>query len=210
MHDLPYLNRNVGHEISTAITVVAYLVKKAFSMPTGIQILAGANMAALAAAHAAGLDFIRAEGFVFGHVADEGWMDADAGPLLRYRKQIGAENILLFTDIKKKHSAHALTADIDLVETAHAAAFFKSDGLIVTGSATGKTASQAELQALRGHTPLPVLVGSGIDAANIAAYTGLCDGFIVGSSIKQDGDWRNAVDGDRAAALVNAFRAART
>ena len=25
----------------------------------------------------------RAEGFVFGHVADEGWIDASAGPLLR-------------------------------------------------------------------------------------------------------------------------------
>ena len=32
---------------------------------------------------AADLQFIRAEGFVFGHVADEGWVEACAGPLLR-------------------------------------------------------------------------------------------------------------------------------
>ena len=32
---------------------------------------------------AAELQFIRAEGFVFGHVADEGWVEACAGPLLR-------------------------------------------------------------------------------------------------------------------------------
>ena len=50
-----------------------------------------------------GLDYIRAEGFVFSHVADEGLMNACAGPLLRYRKQIGADNIQIFTDIKKKH-----------------------------------------------------------------------------------------------------------
>ena len=37
-----------------------------------IQVLAGANKGALAVALAAELDFIRAEGFVFGHVADEG------------------------------------------------------------------------------------------------------------------------------------------
>lgn len=50
-----------------------------------------------------GLDFIRAEGFVFSHVADEGIINACAGDLLRYRKHIGAENIQIFADIKKKH-----------------------------------------------------------------------------------------------------------
>ena len=49
------------------------------------------------------LDFIRAEGYVFSHVADEGWMDSCAGELLRYRKFINAENVLVLTDIKKKH-----------------------------------------------------------------------------------------------------------
>ncbi len=50
-----------------------------------------------------GLDFIRAEGFVFSHVADEGLLNACAGELLRYRRCIGAEHIQIFTDIKKKH-----------------------------------------------------------------------------------------------------------
>lgn len=50
-----------------------------------------------------GLDFIRAEGFVFSHVADEGLLNACAGDLLRYRKQIGADGVQIFTDIKKKH-----------------------------------------------------------------------------------------------------------
>jgi len=205
MHDLPYLRRDVGHEVSAAMTVVAHLVKNTIALPTGLQILAGANQAALAVAHAAGLDFIRAEGFVFGHLADEGWMDADAGPLLRYRKQIGAEHMLILTDIKKKHSAHAATADVSLRETAHAAQFFKSDGVIVTGTATGEAASLADLEALHGHTDLPVLVGSGITADNIGAFGKFCDGFIVGSSLKHNGDWRAAVDYERVARLLNAF-----
>ena len=50
-----------------------------------------------------GFHLIRVENFVFGHVADEGWMNAGAGPLLRYRKMIGAEKIAVFADIKKKH-----------------------------------------------------------------------------------------------------------
>lgn len=63
----------------------------------------GANREALAVAMASGADFIRAEGFVFSHVGDEGWVDSCAGQLLRYRRAIGAEDIMVWTDIKKKH-----------------------------------------------------------------------------------------------------------
>lgn len=57
----------------------------------------------MAVAKACNMNFIRAEGFVFGHVADEGYTDANAGLILRYRKSIQADDILVFTDIKKKH-----------------------------------------------------------------------------------------------------------
>ena len=49
------------------------------------------------------LNFIRAEGFVFSHVGDEGLINSCAAELIRYRKHIGANNVLIFTDIKKKH-----------------------------------------------------------------------------------------------------------
>ena len=64
----------------------------------------GSNKEALAVAHASGADFIRVEGFVFSHIGDEGWRDSCAGELLRYRKMIDAERVMVFTDIKKKHS----------------------------------------------------------------------------------------------------------
>lgn len=68
-----------------------------------MQILAGCNEEAIAVAKAAGFQFIRAEGFVFSHVADEGFIDASAGTLLRYRRQVDAEDVLVFADVKKKH-----------------------------------------------------------------------------------------------------------
>jgi membrane complex biogenesis BtpA family protein len=169
----------------------------------GIQILAGANKAALAVALAAGFDFIRAEGFVFGHLADEGWMDSDAGELLLYRKQIGAEHIQVFTDIKKKHSSHAVSADVSIPETAKAAAFFLSDGVIVTGVATGEKASIEEVKAVKSAVKIPVIIGSGIDAGNIHEYLNFADAFIVGSSLKIDGNWENHVDLNRVRELVS-------
>ncbi|KAH3849870.1 hypothetical protein DPMN_092274 [Dreissena polymorpha] len=139
MHDIPYLHSSaVGPEVVSVMTAAASVVRSVFShAPVGVQILAGANQQALAVALAAGLDFIRAEGFVYSHVADEGIMDACAGPLLRYRRHIGAQNIAVFTDIKKKHSAHSITSDVSIAETARAAEFFRSDGVIVTGKQHG-------------------------------------------------------------------------
>ena len=54
-------------------------------------------------AHSTGADFIRVEGYVFAHIADEGLIESCAGDLLRYRRNIGADNVLIWTDIKKKH-----------------------------------------------------------------------------------------------------------
>lgn len=67
------------------------------------QILAGGNKEALSVAKACNLQFVRVEGFVFSHIADEGFIDASAGPILRYRRYIDAESVLIFSDIKKKH-----------------------------------------------------------------------------------------------------------
>ncbi|MCB0637652.1 MAG: BtpA/SgcQ family protein [Lewinella sp.] len=205
MHDTPYLRRAVGPEITAAMTMAAQAVRAAApQLPIGIQVLAGANRAALAVALAAELQFVRAEGFVFGHVADEGWLDSDAGELLRYRRAIGAAHIPVYTDIKKKHSAHAATADVSLAETAHAAAFFRTDGLIVTGQATGETARPEDLTAVKAACPeLPLLVGSGIRPDNVAQYH-VADGFIVGSALKKDGHWANAIEAARVNALVKA------
>jgi hypothetical protein len=203
MHDTPYLNRKIGHEISTLTAIIAYEIKNLTQFPVGIQILAGANSAALASAHSAGVDFIRAEGFVFAHVADEGMMNSDAGKLLRYRKQIGAENILIFTDIKKKHSAHTITNDVDIVKTAEAAEFFQSDGLIITGESTGKPADLKEIADVKKNVKISVLVGSGISAENISEYIEIADGLIIGSYFKKEGFWKNELDENRIKQIIN-------
>ncbi|MEL6656602.1 MAG: BtpA/SgcQ family protein [Bacteroidota bacterium] len=207
MHDTPYLNREVGPEIVSSMTAAALRVKEiAPNLPCGMQILAGANKAALAVALAADLQFIRAEGFVFGHLADEGWMNSDAAELLRYRRLINAEHISVFTDIKKKHSAHAMSADVSLAETAHAAQFFRSDGLIITGSATGTQANEQDVKAVQMACPeLPILVGSGITAENATTFKPLVDGVIVGSYLKQKGHWANDLSSGRIDKLVTAW-----
>jgi membrane complex biogenesis BtpA family protein len=170
--------------------------------PVGIQILAGANIEAMAAAHAAGLDFIRAEGYVFAHVADEGLIESSAAKLLRYRKMIGADRIQVWADIKKKHSSHAITADISLGATAEAVEFMRGAAVIVSGAITGAAPQIADVQAAQSHCSLPVLLGSGVDANNLAEFFSAADGFIVGSYFKVDGHWANAIEERRVIKLV--------
>ncbi|XP_044253880.1 uncharacterized protein F13E9.13, mitochondrial, partial [Tribolium madens] len=186
MHDLPYIqSKHFTPETVATMTRVCAEIRRIApeGVPCGVQVLACGNKEALAVAKATNLDFIRAEGFVFGHVADEGYTDANAGLILRYRRHIQAENVLIFADIKKKHSSHAITSDVSLVETAQAAQFFLADGLIVTGAATGSPANASELVQVKKCCSLPVLVGSGVTCDNLEDYLG-ADGVIVGSYFK--------------------------
>jgi uncharacterized protein len=204
MHDVPYLRGSVGPEIVAAMAVIGRRVKQESQLPTGIQILAGANIEAIAVAHAAGLDFIRAEGYAFAHVADEGLIESSAARVLRYRRMIGADRVQVWADVKKKHSSHAITADITLGATAEAVEFMRGDAVIVTGNVTGDPPRPQDVQEIKAHCRLPVLIGSGIDADNIADFYQAADGFIIGSYFKVDGNWANEIDSGRVEKLMTA------
>jgi uncharacterized protein len=209
MHDVPYLRGEVGPEIVAAMTAIGGEVKSETNLPVGIQILAGANVEAMAVAHAAGLDFIRAEGYAYAHVADEGLIQASAAKLLRYRRMIGATRVQVWADVKKKHSAHAITADVSLGETAETVEFMGADCVIVTGSVTGKAPKPEDVKEAKTHCGLPVILGSGISAANINEFYSEADGFIVGTAFKLDGLWSNTIDPSRVERFMTIVRKLR-
>ncbi|XP_034427968.1 uncharacterized protein F13E9.13, mitochondrial [Hippoglossus hippoglossus] len=205
MHDIPY-SFSVGPEVCACMTAVCSAVRSVCPiLPLGVQILSSANQQAMAVALASGMDFIRAEGFVFSHVADEGLLNACAGELLRYRKQVGAEHVQIFTDIKKKHSSHALTSDVSIEETARAAEFFLSDGLVITGAATGTEADPCELKEVSQSVRIPVLIGSGVTYDNMECYLD-ANGMIIGSHFKEGGHWANAVHPEQVKRFMGKIR----
>ena len=207
MHDRPYLRRRVGPETVAAMTLAVASVRDAVDLPVGVQVLAGANLEALAICVATGASFLRAEGFAYAAVADEGLFDeADAGVLLRRRRHLGAADVAILADIRKKHSSHAISADLDLAEHAAGAAFCGADAVVVTGVATGAPTAIEDLAAARRGGPLPVVVGSGADAATVPGLLAEADAVIVGSAIKAEGDWRRPIDPDRATRFVAAAR----
>lgn len=210
MFDVPYVSGNeIGPEITACMTRICTEVKKAVGkMPCGVQILSGNNIAATAVALAAGLQFVRVESFVFSHVADEGLMNACAGSLLRYAKNISANDILYLTDIKKKHCSHAITSDISVSQMAKASEFFLSDGVILTGMETGDPPLVSELLAVKKTTKLPILIGSGVTSNNIEEFS-VADGVIVGSNFKHNGHWTGKVDSKNISIFMETIQAIR-
>ncbi|MCA9567845.1 MAG: BtpA/SgcQ family protein [Myxococcales bacterium] len=197
MGDLPWLRGSVPPWTVAAMALAVERVV-ALGKPTGLQVLAAANREALGIAVATGARFVRVEGFAWAHVADEGWIDACAGELLRDRRALGAD-VAVWADVQKKHSAHAVTADLSLADLAHGTAFAGADVLIATGTSTGRPTSPADVDAMKA-AGLPVAVGSGVTPESIPALRA-ADALIVGSWLKEDGDWRRPVDTARVRAL---------
>jgi predicted TIM-barrel enzyme len=122
---------------------------------------------------------------------------------------IGAERVQVWADVKKKHAAHAITADVSLGETAETVEFMGADCVIVTGSATGKPPNVNDVQEAKRHCHLPVFLGSGITENNVTEFYDNADGFIIGTAFKLDGLWSNTVDPARVTSFVQRIQRAR-
>jgi len=199
--DAPYLRGRVAPETVAAAAVAARAVAD-LGVPLGVQLLAGANREALGVAVAADAAFVRVEAFAYAHVADEGWLEASAGELLRVRRALGAD-VQVWADVQKKHAAHAVTGDLSLAELAKGTAFCGADAVVVTGLRTGHPTRVEDVRAARA-AGLPVAVGSGVTAEDVGRLAGEADALIVGTALKEGGAATTPVDVDRVRALKRA------
>src|SRR5215211_1937318 len=160
-HDLPYIQPPLDEKGIALMTRIVREVRDRFDGPMGIQMLEAANITSLEIAAEADLDYIRVEAFVFAHVGGSGIINGSAGKLLRRRKELQAEHIKVFADVKKKHGSHSLTIDLEIEDEIMQAEFFLVDGVIVTSKFTGLNPDKTDLLKAKGATTLPVLIGSG-------------------------------------------------
>jgi len=205
-HDLPYIKPPLPHRAVEVMKDVARGVRERFPGPIGIQMLEAANETALEIACEADLDFLRVEGYVFAHLGGAGLIEGCAGKILRQRKKLGCEHIKVFGDVKKKHCSHALTGDLDILDEIKQAEFFLVDGVIVTGARTTEPPSIAELRRVKKQAQVPVIIGSGMTPQSIRSYFPLADGFIVGSTFREEGKFLGMLDPKRLEIFMKSFR----
>lgn len=193
-----------GRETIAVMTRVAReLVSASRTAVVGVEILLNDPRASLAVAIASGARFIRTDYFVDRMTRPEygGEMAIDPAGLIEYRRQIGAEHVLILADIQVKYAT--MIEPRPLAESARAAEAHGADGVVVSGALTGDAPAVADvLDAKRGLSACPILIGSGLDAANVGTLLGAADAALVGTSIKHG----SVIDEAKVRTLVGSAR----
>jgi membrane complex biogenesis BtpA family protein len=206
--DAPFYPRHVPPHTVAFMTAIAAEVQRRFDLPLGINVLRNDAEGAIAIATAASAEFIRVNVHTGARVTDQGIIEGTAHETLRYRKLLGSD-VQILADIDVKHSAPVAVRPLE-EEVEEVVARGGADGIIVTGSSTGKQTALADLKtAKRVAGGVPVFAGSGVDVQNVAEVLKIADGAIVGTSLKQDGVTTNPVDGARVRAFMEVVRAVR-
>src|SRR5215510_7935359 len=198
--DVPFAPGRVDPGCVAAMATVATEIRRAVTLPLGINAL---RSDALAIATAVGARFIRVNVHTGAVVTDQGILTSGAHDTLRYRRLLGVP-VALFADVQTKHAAPLAAVPIEH-EARDCVHRGLADGLIVSGEATGLPPKTSDLERVRLAVPdVPLLVGSGASPENAADLLALADCLIVGTSVKRDGVVTNRVDADRVRALVRA------
>jgi len=196
--DYPYVKGGeIGYETVAAMAAIARSIKKEVTIPFGINCHLNGGKAALAIAVSVGAKWIRVFEWVNAYVSHAGIMEGIGGMLARYRSFVKAESIQFFCDVHVKHGSHFLVSDRSIEEMAYDAESEGAEALIVTGFETGQAPTPQRVKSLNEKTMVPLLIGSGLKRENLESLLPFCDGAIVGSDFKKEGDWKKPVDFER-------------
>lgn len=203
--DAPFFAERVPAEtIASLALALAAVCAEAPGVPVGVNVLRNDARAALGLCAATGASFLRVNVFAGAMLTDQGLVTGCAAELLRERARL-APSVAILADVHVKHAVPL--APMDLVESAtDAYERGGADALVLTGTRTGAPTDLTELDRVREHVPgAPLLVGSGVTAANATALRDRIRGAIVGTSLKRDGRVENPVERERVAALRRAL-----
>ena len=205
-NDVPFYKDDVPAHTVAAMTYLAQAICDAVDLPLGINVLRNDVCSALAIASVVGAAYVRVNVLSGAAVTDQGLIEGRAAQVMRYRQQLGAQNIKVLADVRVKHAAALAPRPLqdEVEELIHRAG---ADAVIVSGTGTGKPVDLDELARVKQIAgDIPVLVGSGVSASTAAALCEYADGLIVGTWVKQDGQLDRPVDDARVRELVQAVR----
>jgi hypothetical protein len=187
--DVPFHKRRVPAETIAALALAVERVREAAgALPLGINVLRNDARSALGLCAATGAAFIRVNVHTGAASCDQGLIEGDAARTLRERARL-CPGVEILADVHVKH-ATPLGSETIAQAAEETLGRGLADALIVSGRATGAAPDSDDLarvrevvQALRA----PLLIGSGLNAANAHELMRHADGAIVGTALKRDG-----------------------
>lgn len=204
--DMPFYPRKLPAETLAALAAVTRDIVKTVQVPVGVNALRNDAQAAMAIATATEADFMRINVHMGAVVADQGIIQGTSHATLRLRAALHSR-VLIFADAGVKHATPLVEARGLATETRDLTERGLVDAIIVSGDYTGEATNPADIDLVRQHTTLPVLVGSGATPNNLPHVYAKVDGLIVGSYFKHDGNADNLVEEARVKIFTEALQA---
>ncbi|MED1861791.1 BtpA/SgcQ family protein [Brevibacillus reuszeri] len=208
--DLPFPKpEDFGHETVAAMTAVGVELAKMSKVPIGVNCLANAVLPAIAIAKAIQAKWVRSNQWVNAYIANEGFIEGSSAKAMRYKARLFGDDIKILADVHVKHGSHAIVADRSLSEQTRDNEFFDADILIATGNRTGDETALDEILGIKENASLPVIVGSGMTEQNAKKILSVADGAIVGSFLKENGNWWERVDTEKVKRFMDQVQSLR-
>ncbi len=208
--DVPFFKGPAEAVTVASMTRIAAALRKHYpTLRLGINVLRNDALSALSIAAAVEASFVRVNVHVGATATDQGVIEGRAAETLRKRASLGGSgNVDIWADVHVKHGkslSHVSITD----EAEDAVERGLADALIVSGRATGASASVDEVRLVKAlDLRAPVLVGSGVTEANVSDYLEVADGVIVGTSLKEGGRTTSPIDPERARRFMERARQA--
>ena len=199
-NDRPY-QLNVDTASTAAAAYIIGELKRDIKIPFGVDMLWD-PMATIALGTATKANFVR-EIFTGTYSSDMGIWAPNAGEALRYKQNLGSEEMLLLFNISAEF---AYSQDRrPLTDRARSVVFSSlPDAILVSGQITGEAASMHDLMSVKQALPhTPVLANTGVKHDTVIQVLKTADGCIVGSSLKENGNTWKPVDPKRARDFMN-------
>ncbi len=205
--DAPFYRNDVPKVTIAAMTRCVAAVSRNVGLPIGVNVLRNDARGALAIAAATGAAFIRVNVLTGSMWTDQGLIVGDAAEVVRLRQAIAPET-RIFADVFVKHAIPPPGTSLEH-SAEELAGRGLADGIIVSGTSTGRPPTISTLRDVRAAVPeTPIYIGSGASASNVAQFLSIADGVIVGTTLKRGGATTNPVDPERARAFAAAGRRA--
>ncbi len=201
--DRPYLSK-VGPEVIASYVRIASAVLPDLDLPYGCGVLID-PISTLAVAKGLGAKFIR----TYVSNSYEGTFGSQKfhpGEIFRYQKQIGAQDVHVYTYFEAHAGVSLDTRDLNS-QVSSGFASMPISGMLIGGPRAGLPPESSTLAEVKGKFPeFPLILGSGGNPDNIASLLKYTDGVIIGTNIKKDGYLYNPVDPERAKAFIEAAK----
>lgn len=192
VNDSPYDNDPMNRQKVAAMARICTEVHKAVSIPVGID-ACGDQVAGFDIGSMTGVTFMRLSNLVDVRIGSCGITTPCGGEAVAHRRKIGAEQIKIFADIQLKHT-YPVFPEVPVEVSAQWAVAAGADVIIVTGASTGLETSVEDMRRVKKAVSVPVVAGSGVDAKNVKDQYSVCDGAIIGSSLKKDKKLTNPIE----------------